>query len=157
MPVDSATFGTIKKKTVTFSVADLESTLTDFEVMLDVCNEVPGGSIIVSADYEDDQENTPDLSLLANMVVGNDLCAAPTPAPIKVPPPTPTAKPTRKLKDAPSRGESFEVGKATDAEYLGCYVPVDKSPPMNGPVTTWNEMTAQVRNKCSLGLSVHAT
>lgn len=170
VPVDSTSSGSITKKTVTFSVTDLESNPTDVEIMLDVCNKAPGGSIIVSADYTDDQGNSPDLSLLTNTVVGSDFCAAPTPAPTPAPTtaptakptkkpapaptPAPTPKPTKKPKDGPKRSENLVVGEATDADYLGCYVPSAKTSPLNGPVTTWSDMTTQVRNKWGLSLSV---
>ena len=81
VPVDSTTSGSVSGNTVTFSAADLESTPTEFEVQLDVCSEGPGGSVVVAADYTDNEDNTPDLSILNDLVVGNDFCVAPTPAP----------------------------------------------------------------------------
>lgn len=142
VPVDSTASGSISGNTVIFSAADLESTPTEFDVLLDVCNEVPGGSVVVNADYTDDQGNTPDLSSLTGLVVGNDLCEAPTPAP--------TPKPTNKDKTPPKRGKRLKKGRAKRSQYLGCYLNDSRHRVLNGPMTSSRHMTAQVRNQRTL-------
>lgn len=150
-PTYPKSLSTTTGRTVTYSVGDLEATPTDFDVMLDVCNEAPGSSIILSVDYKDDQRNKPDLSRLKGMVVGNDLCAA-------APTPAPTPKPTNKPNvNAPKRTDNLKKGKATDTKYLGCYVPKKKNKLLSGPVTTWDGMTTQVRKSTDLELSISAT
>ena len=143
VPSISTASGFISGSTVTFCAADLESTPTELDVVLDVCGEVPGGSVVVSADYTDDQGNTPDLSLLTSLVVGSDVCDAGTPAP--------TVRPTKKHRRYPKRGKHLRKGRAKNSKYLGCYVHNSHNGSLDGPVSRSSHMTAQVRKKVSFG------
>lgn len=78
--------GTIDGDTVTLNADDLEDNPTGFTVVLDLCDTDVGDTVILSADYTDDQGNDPDLSALANVVVG----AAITPSPLITGPPSPS-------------------------------------------------------------------
>ena len=118
VPVDSTASGSISGNTVIFSATALESTPTEFDVLRYVCNEVPGGSVVVTADNTDDQGNSPDLSILTGLVVGNDFCFGATLSPT----PVPTPSPTNKDKTHPKRGKRFKKGRAKCSKYLGCYL-----------------------------------
>eukprot|EP00904_Undaria_pinnatifida_P002780 jgi/Undpi1/12502/HiC_scaffold_5.g02173.m1 len=148
VPIDSTASGSFSGSTVTFSASDLESTPTDFDVLLDVCGEVPGGSIVVSATYTDDQGNDPDLSALTGLVVGTDFCEAPTPSPTLSPTPSPTMPPTPcpTMKE-PKRGNRLKKGSAKKAKYLGCYKDGSRHNPLSGYRFSSPHMTAQPTKK----------
>ena len=151
VPVDSTTSGSVSGNTVTFSAADLESNPTDFDVLLDVCGEVPGGSVVVSADYADDQGNTPDLSLPIGLMVGNDSCIPPVTPETSRCLPEPPVCPT---KTHPKRGEHLKFGSAINSTYLGCYVDEAQQRALNDATFKSDNMTTQVRKQSSLGLSI---
>ena len=146
VPIDSTASGSFSGSTVTFSASDLESTPTDFDVILDVCGEVPGGSIVVSATYTDDQGNDPDLSALTGLVVGTDFCEAPTPSPTSSPTPSPKMPPSpRPTMKKPKRGKGLKKGSVKKAKYLGCYKAGPRHNPLSGYKFSSRHMTAQVR------------
>eukprot|EP00904_Undaria_pinnatifida_P000567 jgi/Undpi1/10510/HiC_scaffold_29.g12960.m1 len=130
VPIDSNASGSFNGSTVTFFASDLESTPTGFDVILDVCGQIPGDSIVVSATYTDNKGNDPDLSSVTGLVVRADFCAAPTTAPTTSPTwfptvsPTPSTRVTRTpcptMKD-PKRGKGLKEGSAGNSMYLGCY------------------------------------
>ena len=146
VPIDSTASGSFSGSTVTFSASDLESTPTDFDVLLDVCGEVPGGSIVVSATYTDDQGNDPDLSALTGLVVGTDVCEAPTPSPALSPTLSPAmpSTPCPTMKE-PKRGNGLKQGWAKKSKYLGCYKDGSRHNPLSGYRFSSPHMTAQVR------------
>lgn len=151
-PINSTASGSISGSTVTFSAADLESTPTDFDVLLDVCSEIPGDNAVVSANYTDDQGNTPDLSLLIDLLVSSDSCdvdtPAPTPSPTPAPTPESTPRPTKKHRKHPRRGKHLKRGSAKHFNYLGCYARDSDNGSLDGPVSSSRDMTTQV-NKTS--------
>lgn len=53
---------------------DLDTTPTYFDVVLNACGDIPGGSLDVSADYTDDQGVTPDLPLIADLIFRDEFC-----------------------------------------------------------------------------------
>ena len=146
VPIDSTTSGSFSGSTVTFSAPDLESNPTEFDITLDVCGEVPGDSIVVSATYTDDQGNDPDLSALTGLVVGTDFCPAPTPSPTLSPTPSPTMPPTPcPTMKQPKRGKGLKKGSAGNSKYLGCYKDGSRHNPLDGHRSSSPNMTAQVR------------
>ena len=148
VPVACAPAGTVSERTVTFSAPDLEANATAFDVILDLCSVAPGAGIIESANYTDDQGNTPDLSLLIGLMVGNDACIPPvTPEPSRCLPECPT-------KTHPERGEHLKFGSAIDSTYLGCYVDEPQQRALNDATFKSDNMTTQVRKQSSIGLSI---
>lgn len=143
VPVACSASGSVVGTTVTFSASDLESTPTNFDVLLDLCSEVPGGSVVVSANYTDDQGNNPDLSSLTGLMVGSGgSCVAP-PTPLCIPEPTPLC-PTNASRPIPTVGEFFDLGSADNATYFGCFVDEPQHRSLNGPVSTSENMTIEV-------------
>ena len=151
VPVACAPAGTVSGRTVIFSAPDLEANATVFDAFLDLCSEAPGAGVIVSANYTDDQGNTPDLSLLIGLMVGNDSCIPPvTPEPSRCLPEPPVC-PT---KTHPKRGEHLKFGSAINSTYLGCYVDEAQQRALNDATFKSDNMTTQVRKQSSLGLSI---
>ena len=148
VPVACAPAGTVSERTVASSAPDLEANATVFDVILDLCSVAPGAGIIASAKYTDDQGNTSDLSLVIGLMVGNDACIPPvTPEPFRCLPECPT-------KTHPERGEHLKFGSAIDSTYLGCYVDEPQQRALNDATFKSDNMTTQVREQSSIGLSI---
>lgn len=148
VPVACSASGAVTGTTVTFAAPDLESIPEAFDVLLDLCSEVPGGSVVVAANYTDDQGNMPDLSSLTGLVVGNTSCAVPTPK-LCTPVPVPVCD-TNTTRPMPNRGDFFKIGSATNATYHGCFIDEPQSRTLHGPVSVADNMTIEVRKQCAV-------